>query len=699
MSCSCHAIAPLECARGRLLDGSSGHNPNAVHPETMEPPSDHQHSDVHTAGEDIDRVINATARIKRSRTMIAVAKARGFESETEDDKGIHRLAKPRFDRAHEFCRAVVPRRVYAIDPTTGEKLFDRVTLEPVTRLRRRNDRGEVRLYRVCPANCQYRSIYRSHAALSDFGVGVALYFKNLGLLAGLCLFLFLTHIPVFFCNYSYKRHVLFSSNVSRLVTPEMNTPFPPEFCGFSRTHRHLNQHGHLLYNSSISTSNATTPTPRSALTASDVANPFISIIDLYGGFDYGGLDQASVTSLQYITAIFCIATLLLTIIVSTRVERDEIKKADDRIYSARDFTVMITGVNLPSDPRAYKKFYESRFEGSRVVRAAEKMVDAENRKLYSDELPPARVFVTFDDELDQHRVMRVMAGDWCDRMSMRRDIEHMGSEATIQDRLEACAHEDAPEPSDILWENLDYGWTSRMLRLLLSITQSFIVIVVLCMALLWLTLSAEEAKDASRRSSSTSSSGNIVALTYVDQLQSAGLAAFIVLINFLLPMTIKLTSRSEIHHRESAVQVSILAKLVIARFLNSAVLTFLVTRKTDMLTSKFTRKIQFLMLIDLFSSPLVRLFDIYNLFCRYVYAPRVAKTQVQLNRYFNGTFWNLAERYTDMMKKVFFTFFYAWLVPSGFLITSIALCFDYIVDKYLLLRRWRTPPRIHSHLS
>ena len=26
----------------------------------------------------------------------------------------------------------------------------------------------------------------------------------------------------------------------------------------------------------------------------------------------------------------------------------------------------------------------------------------------------------------------------------------MGSEATIQDRLEACAHEDAPEPSDIL---------------------------------------------------------------------------------------------------------------------------------------------------------------------------------------------------------------------------------------------------------
>ena len=37
-----------------------------------------------------------------------------------------------------------------------------------------------------------------------------------------------------------------------------------------------------------------------------------------------------------------------------------------------------------------------------------------------------------------------------------------------------------------------------------------------------------------------------------------------------------------------------------------------------------------------------------------------------MNRGFNGTFWNLAERYTDQMKKVFFCFFYAWVCPSGF---------------------------------
>ena len=115
--------------------------------------------------------------------MKAVAKARGFGDLAEDDKGATRMAKPSLSRAHEFCRAVVPRRVFAVDQTTGEMLFDCVTRQPVARLRRRNDHGKVQLYRVCPERCHCSSIYESHAALSDFGVGVALYFKNLGLLS------------------------------------------------------------------------------------------------------------------------------------------------------------------------------------------------------------------------------------------------------------------------------------------------------------------------------------------------------------------------------------------------------------------------------------------------------------------------------------------------------------------------------------
>ena len=778
----CHSLAPLECARGEVVATNVGKRVGRrIHTE--------QHEANH--GDLLDEIVDKNARIERTETMRAVAEARGFTTSAGNYVGENRLARPSLKRAHEFCRAVVPRRVYAIDPDTGENLFDVVTREPVAQLRRRGDTGDIELYGICPSSCTFKAAHSSHAALSDFGVGLALYFKNLALLSALCIFLFLVHLPVFYCNYAYKRHRIFNSNASSLVTPDLDTPFPPEFCGFDKMPSSLLIANNTTVSDTKSFVNGSTSV--SSLSKADVAAPWLAILDRYGGFDYGGIDQPTVTSLQYITAIFCCATLLVTIVFSSRIEKHEIEQADTRIYSARDFTVMITGSKLPQDPKVYKKFYESRFEGSRVVRvaiiynpspllraisrhlraemsvsqsyndnelhkqdadhagrrvsraqsilrklksspppsscsflgvfqsmgcrrdhayklrelqAAEKAVDEENRRVYQNDLSPSRVFVTFDDELDQHRCIRNMASDWCDRLWIRRDLDTVDNRASIQDILESCAHEDAPEPSDILWENLDYGWASRMIRIVWSTVLSFVVIFVLGLALLYLTLSSESAKNGDGaydvvkvESPLRANNGGIIGASYLDQIQSAGLAAFIVLINFLLPMTIKLTSRSEIHFRESAVQVSILAKLVLARFLNSAVLTFLVTRKSDMLTSKFARKIQFLMIIDLFSSPLVRLFDVYNLFMRYVIAPRCSKTQAQMNKHFNGTFWNLAERYTDMMKKVFFAFYYAWLAPSGFLITGVALFVDYFVDKYLLLRRWRTPPRLHSHLS
>ena len=135
-----------------------------------------------------------------------------------------------------------------------------------------------------------------------------------------------------------------------------------------------------------------------------------------------------------------------------------------------------------------------------------------------------------------------------------------------------------------------------------------------------------------------------------------------------------------------------------ARFMNSAVLTFLVTRKSDFLSAQFVSKIQIVMILDIIVPPILRLLDVYNVFMRYVIAPQ-SKSQALMNKHFNGTFWNLAERYTDAMKKVFFCFYYAWVCPSGFGITAIGLLVDYYVDKYLLLRRWRTPPAIGPHLS
>ena len=69
------------------------------------------------------------------------------------------------------------------------------------------------------------------------------------------------------------------------------------------------------------------------------------------------------------------------------------------------------------------------------------------------------------------------------------------------------------------------------------------------------------------------------------------------------------------------------------------------------------------------------------------------------NTHFNGTYWNLAERYTDVTKTFFLAIFYAAIAPSGYLLAFAAIFVNYFVDKYLLLRRWRTPPKFDSAIS
>lgn len=117
-----------------------------------------------------------------------------------------------------------------------------------------------------------------------------------------------------------------------------------------------------------------------------------------------------------------------------------------------------------------------------------------------------------------------------------------------------------------------------------------------------------------------------------------------------------------------------------------------------MLSLSLVSKISSLLVLDIVLGPILRLIDLYNLIMRYCIA-RKARTQTSMNMHFNGTYWNLAERYTDVTKTFFLAIFYAAIAPSGYLLAFGAIFVNYFVDKYLLLRRWRTPPKLDSTIS
>ena len=88
----------------------------------------------------------------------------------------------------------------------------------------------------------------------------------------------------------------------------------------------------------------------------------------------------------------------------------------------------------------------------------------------------------------------------------------------------------------------------------------------------------------------------------------------------------------------------------------------------------------------------------YDLFMRYVVASR-QPSQQDMNALWSGADWNIAERYTDIMKTLGVGLFYAAAVPYGLLVTAAALLTSFFVDHYCLLRLWAWKPDFDDQIS
>ena len=83
---------------------------------------------------------------------------------------------------------------------------------------------------------------------------------------------------------------------------------------------------------------------------------------------------------------------------------------------------------------------------------------------------------------------------------------------------------------------------------------------------------------------------------------------------------------------------------------------------------------------------------------QYKVAP-LQPTQEAMNFYFQGAVWEIAERYTDMIKTLFVGLFWAALVPQSLIVTTIAMFTTFLCDKYSLFYQWRRIPQIDDQLA
>lgn len=152
--------------------------------------------------------------------------------------------------------------------------------------------------------------------------------------------------------------------------------------------------------------------------------------------------------------------------------------------------------------------------------------------------------------------------------------------------------------------------------------------------------------------------------------------------NSIIPQIVKILMIFERHTTEGGYQTSLYLKITLFRWINTAILTKWITPFTNTLADDATSvlpSINSILWSELWLVPALRLLDIWGNVQKHFFAPR-SRTQEMMNLNFQGTFYNLGERYTDLTKVLFLCFFYSALFPSTFFFGAAILVVQYYVS-------------------
>lgn len=273
----------------------------------------------------------------------------------------------------------------------------------------------------------------------------------------------------------------------------------------------------------------------------------------------------------------------------------------------------------------------------------------EIRELQEKKYDAVKVFVTFETEESQRTALSTMAVGKFDIMS--NNTAKSPSIAFRGQVLDVC---EPPEPSSVRWLDLSAGKVRRIAWRLISFALTMLI-VAFC--------------------------GYVVAQIRYSNL-SRFAAPVVSVFNSTIPIIIKILMIFEKHHSEGSFQSSLYLKITLFRWINTALLTKLLTPFSNTLDSRsedVIRQISAILWSELWLTPALRLLEPVSNFEKHVLAPR-ARTQEEMNMNFQGTIYNLGERYTDLSKILFVCCFYSSLIPTSFFFGAAILFVQFYVS-------------------
>eukprot|EP00529_Nitzschia_sp_RCC80_P003922 CAMPEP_0113487328 /NCGR_PEP_ID=MMETSP0014_2-20120614/25452_1 /TAXON_ID=2857 /ORGANISM="Nitzschia sp." /LENGTH=1050 /DNA_ID=CAMNT_0000381021 /DNA_START=457 /DNA_END=3609 /DNA_ORIENTATION=- /assembly_acc=CAM_ASM_000159 len=314
----------------------------------------------------------------------------------------------------------------------------------------------------------------------------------------------------------------------------------------------------------------------------------------------------------------------------------------------------IFGMMLPSD-----KLYERM-----------KVLKEEIKVLQEKDYTASQVFVTFETEEGQRTALAALKVGLLDLY--RQNKHAVSSECLFRGEILLNVIQPA-EPNAVRWLDLDQ-----------SPIRIFIMSTVTLIATLFMIAVAGVCVFYARRDVGPLFSGILITC-----------------FNSTIPQAIKLIMMFEPHQSEGGYQRSLYLNITLFRWVLTAIVPQIITPSTSTLSataSDLIPTIRGILVSECWLSPLLRLSDYMTNAKKHILAPR-AQNQEEMNLWFQGTMYNLGERYTDLTKIVFVVFFYSALYPFVFVFGFVILFLQYCTDRFSIFRIWGWTPLIGSELA
>ena len=282
---------------------------------------------------------------------------------------------------------------------------------------------------------------------------------------------------------------------------------------------------------------------------------------------------------------------------------------------------------------------------------------------------PSKIFITFETEYAQRKCLEALTRGLIPA-AMDSGKDKMAPEHVFKSE-NVLAVKEAPEPSEVFWEDVDVTFKIRMKQQ----TITFFIVFMLVLA------------------------STLVCKGLAASMGAGGAALWITITNIIMPMVLrKICTEFEDHVSANDQNYSLFLKLTFFRWMNTAIVLYWITDFDAFLTEKALKNVQAVILADAVTSPLIRTLNPADLINQFIIC-RYAPTQEKMNSYFLGTPWYPAERYADMTKTLFLSLFFSSLFPFGLYLTALGYTFIYVVDKYSLLRSWKTDKPVDDDMT